>query len=156
MDSDEDVVVHLLKDHEELYDKNNEHFKDKPRKECFWERIANSGKLSVKVCKTWFESQRTCYDKLKQSKSGQVYIRCKGLSKSPGFKSQACGASASAVSAHNTSRASTDMARMEISMQTTDTTLQPQQVMSPTAIPVHTDAVIIPRTKAVDNTYSLL
>ena len=53
-DSDEEVIVDFVKDHEELYDKTNEHFKDKARKECLWERLCNSCKLSVKVCKTWF------------------------------------------------------------------------------------------------------
>ena len=48
------------------------------------------------------------------------------------FKSQTQGASASVVSARNISRASNDMDSMEISMQQTDTTLQPQQVTSPT------------------------
>ena len=57
---------------EELYDKINEHFKDKARKECFWERFANSCNLSVKVCMTWFESQRTRYRKFTQSNSGQA------------------------------------------------------------------------------------
>ena len=61
----------FVKDHEELYDKTNEYFKDKARKECLWERFANSCKVSVKVCKTWFESQRTRYGKLMQSKSGR-------------------------------------------------------------------------------------
>ena len=51
----------FVKDHEELYDKTNEHFKDKARKECLWEEFI---KLSVKVCKTWFDSQRTRYRKL--------------------------------------------------------------------------------------------
>ena len=49
-DSDEEAIV----DHEELYNNTNEHFKDKARKECLWERFANSCNLSVKVCKTWF------------------------------------------------------------------------------------------------------
>ena len=48
----------FVKDHKELYDKTNEHFKDKARKKCLWERFTNSQKLSVKVCKTWFELQR--------------------------------------------------------------------------------------------------
>ena len=56
---------------EGLYDKINEHFKDKARKECLWERFANSHKLSVKVYKTWFKSQRTPYGQT-QSKSGQA------------------------------------------------------------------------------------
>ena len=34
--------------------------------------VRNSLKLFVKVCKTWCESQRTLYNKLTQSKSGQV------------------------------------------------------------------------------------
>ena len=59
MDPDEEAIVDFVKDHEELYNKTNEHFKDQARKECLWERFANSLKLSIKVCKTWFESQRT-------------------------------------------------------------------------------------------------
>ena len=64
-DSNE-VFVDFVKEHKELYNKTNEHFKDKARKECLWEQFANSRKLSVKVCKTWFEPQRTHYDKLTQ------------------------------------------------------------------------------------------
>ena len=48
----------IVKDHEELYDKTNEHFKDKARKICLW--------------KTLFKSQRNCNEKLTQSKSGQA------------------------------------------------------------------------------------
>ena len=51
-DSDEEVIVDFVKGHEALYTKTNKHFKDKTRKECLWERFANSRKLSVKVCKT--------------------------------------------------------------------------------------------------------
>ena len=58
-DSDEEAIVDFVMDREELYDKTNKHFKDKARKECLWERFANSHKLSVKVYKTLFESQRT-------------------------------------------------------------------------------------------------
>ena len=57
MDSDEEAIVEFVKDHEELYDKTNEHFKYKARNEFLWGRFTNSHKLSVKVCKTWFESQ---------------------------------------------------------------------------------------------------
>ena len=110
----------FVKDHKELFEKTNEHFKDKARKEYLWERFANSCKLSVKLCKTCFESQRTCYSKLGQSKSGwapkemterqnwiqdkinflKTHIRCKGLSKSLAFMSPARGASLSAALAH--------------------------------------------------------
>ena len=71
-DSDQEAIMDFVKDQEELYDKTNEHFMDKARKGCLWERFANSRKLSVKVCQTWFDSQRTCYGKLIQSKSGQA------------------------------------------------------------------------------------
>ena len=50
-DSDEEAIVDFVKDHEELYDKINELFKDKARKECLWEQFTNSRKLSIKVCK---------------------------------------------------------------------------------------------------------
>ena len=99
----------FAKDHKESYNKTNEHFKDKARKECLWPRFTNSRKLSVKVQKTWFKCQSTHYSKLAQSKSGQapkemterqnwiqnkfnflkMNIRCKELSKSSGFKSLA-------------------------------------------------------------------
>ena len=70
--TDEEAFVDFLKDQKELYDKTNDHFKDKARKECLLERFANSCNQSVKVCKTWFELQRTPYGKLIQSKSGQA------------------------------------------------------------------------------------
>ena len=41
IDQAEEAVVGSV-DHEELYNKNNEHFKDKARKECLWERFSNS------------------------------------------------------------------------------------------------------------------
>ena len=163
-DSDEETIVDFVKDHEET--KTNEHFKNKARKESLWKELARSRNLY----KTWFDSQRTRYGKLTQSKSGQApkemterqnwiqcklgflksHMRCKGLSKSSAFKSQAQGASASATTAHNISRASTDTDGMEISMRSIDTMLQPQHIMSPTAAsgclqstssswPVHTD-----------------
>ena len=128
-----------MKDYEELCNKTYDHFKDKARKECLWERFVNCHKLSVKVCKIWFELQRTCYGNLTQSKFGQalkemtecqnwiqdifgilrLHIRCKRLSKSLGFKSQARGANASAASAQNICRASTDTVwRLACSQQT--------------------------------------
>ena len=33
-DRDEEAIVDYVKDHEELYDKTSEHFKDMARKEC--------------------------------------------------------------------------------------------------------------------------
>ena len=51
-DSDEEATVNFVKDHEELYDKTNKHFKVKARKDCLWERFASSCNLSMKACKT--------------------------------------------------------------------------------------------------------
>ena len=65
-DSDVEAIVAFVKDHQELYYKTNEHFKGNPRKKRLWKRFANSRKLSVKVCKTRFELQRTYYGKLTQ------------------------------------------------------------------------------------------
>ena len=56
-DSDEGAVVDYVKDHEELYDKTSEHFKDKARKDCLWERFANSHRVSVRVCKARLPSK---------------------------------------------------------------------------------------------------
>ena len=64
IDLDEQTIVDFMKDHEKLYNKAIEHFKDKAKMECLWERLANSRNLSVIVCKTWCESQRRHYGKL--------------------------------------------------------------------------------------------
>ena len=66
-DSHEEAILELVRDHEELSDKTSEHFKDTAWKECLWERFASSFKLSVNASKSWFESQRTRYEKLTQS-----------------------------------------------------------------------------------------
>ena len=53
-DPDEEALVDFMKYHEELYNKTNEHVMNKAMKDCLWEQFANSCKLFVKVCKTWF------------------------------------------------------------------------------------------------------
>ena len=63
----------FVKDHEQLYGKTNEHFKHKARKECLGERFHSSRKLSGKVCKTWFPSQRNRYGRLTQSKCYHLF-----------------------------------------------------------------------------------
>ena len=72
IDSGEEAMVDFVKDHQELYDKTQEKFKDKAKKDCLWERFASSCNLSVKECKTYIESQRIRYEKLKQCKSDQA------------------------------------------------------------------------------------
>ena len=106
------------KDNKELYDKTNEHFNNKARKECLWERFASSRKLS-KCARPGLShkghimasshnpsldrpQKRVQYKFWIQDKYNflKTHMRCKGPSKSSGFKSQARGASASAASAH--------------------------------------------------------
>ena len=45
MDSDEEAIVNFVKDHKELYDKTNEHFGGKARKESLFEQFLNSRNL---------------------------------------------------------------------------------------------------------------
>ena len=70
-DSDEAAIVEFIKQHKELYDKNNNSFTDKPKKERLWEQLAATRNLPVKTVKKWFDTQRTRYGKLTQMKSGQ-------------------------------------------------------------------------------------
>ena len=70
-DSGENAIVDIVNDHGALQ-QNHKQFKDKAIKYCLWKRFASSRNLSVKVCKTWFEFQRTGYGKITQSKSGQA------------------------------------------------------------------------------------
>ena len=66
-DSDEEAIVEFVKQHEELYDKTNDSFKDKQKKERLWEQLATTRNLPVKK---WFDTQCTRYDKLTQTKLG--------------------------------------------------------------------------------------
>ena len=70
-DSDEEAIVEFDKQHEELYDKTNDSFKDKQKKEGLWEQLAATRNLPVKMVKKWFDTQCTRYSKLTQTKSGQ-------------------------------------------------------------------------------------
>ena len=71
-DSDEEAIVEFIKQHEELYDKTNDTFKDKQKKERLWEQLAANRNLPVKTVKKWFETQHTRYGKITQTKSGQA------------------------------------------------------------------------------------
>ena len=70
-DSDKEAIIEFVKQHEQLYDKTNESFKDKQKKERLWEEVAATRNLPVKTVKKWFESQCTRYGKLIHTKSGQ-------------------------------------------------------------------------------------
>ena len=71
-DSDEEAIVELVKQHNELYDKTNNNFKDKQKKERLWEQLASTRNLPVKTVKKWFDTQCTRYGKLTQTKSGEA------------------------------------------------------------------------------------
>ena len=71
-DSEGEAIVEFVKQHEELYYKTNGSFKDKQKKEGLWEQLAATRNLPVKTVKKWFNTQRTRYGKLTQTKSGQA------------------------------------------------------------------------------------
>ena len=71
-DSDEEAIVEFIKQHKELYDKTNDSFKDKQKKERLWDQLAATRSLPIQTVKKWFETQRTRYGKLTQTKSGQA------------------------------------------------------------------------------------
>ena len=142
-DSDEETRVEFVKQHDELYDKTNDSFKDKQKKERLWEQLAATRNLPVKTVKKWFDTQCTRHGKLTQTKSGQGaekgterqtglkdsfsflrgHIRRKGVSKSSAFKSpQRPSAAAASASVPDTSKDTES--EMEISI-ASDVTHQP-------------------------------
>ena len=121
----DEAIVEFFKQHDELYDKTHDKFKDKKRKEGLLERVVASRNLSVNTVKKWFETQHTRYVELTQTKSGQAveksterqtwlkdsfsfvwgHIRRKGVSKSSAFKSPVHpSAAAATASVPDTSR----------------------------------------------------
>ena len=71
-DSYKKAIVEFVKQHKELCDKTSDSFKDKQKKERLWESPAATKNLPVKTMKKWFETHRTRYGKLTQTKSGQA------------------------------------------------------------------------------------
>ena len=49
-DSDEEAIVEFVKQHKELYDKTNDSFKDKQKKEKLWEQLSATRNLLVQDC----------------------------------------------------------------------------------------------------------
>ena len=68
-DSDKEAIVEFVKQHEELYDKANDSFKDKQKK-SLWETLVSTRNLPVNTVKKWFETQHIIYGKFTQTKSG--------------------------------------------------------------------------------------
>ena len=71
-DSHENAIVEFVKEHPELYDKEDERFHDRHRKEALWGEISVELKLQPFDVRRWFESQRTHYGKLSKLQSGQA------------------------------------------------------------------------------------
>ena len=71
-DSQEAAIVEFVKEHPELYDKENAHFHDGQKKEAFWAEISAELKLQLFDVRRWIESQRTRYGKLSKLQSGQA------------------------------------------------------------------------------------
>ena len=71
-DSQENAIVEFVKQHPELYDKENGRFHDRQRKEALWAEISAELKLQPFDVRRWFESQRTRYGKLSKQQSGQA------------------------------------------------------------------------------------
>ena len=67
-DYDEETTTEFVRGDEELYHETHKKFEGNTRKDYPRERFTNNYNLSVKVSKTWFESQRTNNEKLTQSK----------------------------------------------------------------------------------------
>ena len=71
-DSDEEAIMEFVKQHEKLYDKTNDSFKDKQKKEETWGAASSYRNLPVRTVKKWFDTQHTRYGKLTHTKSGQA------------------------------------------------------------------------------------
>ena len=71
-ESDVEAIMEFVKQHEKLYDKTNNSFKDKHKKERLWEILEATRHLPVNTVKKWFKTQHTRYGKLTQTKSGQA------------------------------------------------------------------------------------
>ena len=72
-DSDKEAIVEFVKQHKELYDKTNEKFKDKQRKEGLWERLAASRILSVNTVRS---GSRLNVPDMAKAHSDEVRVSC--------------------------------------------------------------------------------
>ena len=64
--------MEFVKQHEEIYDKTSDSFKNMQKKEGLWEQLSATRNLSLKTVKKWFETQHTRHGMLTQTKSGQA------------------------------------------------------------------------------------
>ena len=71
-DGQKAAIVEFVKEHPELYDKENAHLHDRLEKAALWAEISAELKLQPFDVRRWFESQRTYYGKLSKLQSGQA------------------------------------------------------------------------------------
>ena len=152
-DNQEVAIVEFVKEHPEMYDKEQAHFHDRHRKEALWAEISAELKLQPFDVRRWFESQRTRYGKLSKLQSGQApremtkrqsrvyqqmgflktHIRRKGANRSSGFEASPN------TSRHEESRGSTtDTEHLESSVLRESAS---QPII--TSTPVSTDSKIL-------------
>ena len=72
-DEDEATIIEFVKNHPELYTKENARYLDKTRKDSLWKELADQIGRTAPEVQRWFNSQRTRYGKItsKHRKSGQ-------------------------------------------------------------------------------------
>ena len=77
-EEEEEAMVEFLTDHELLYNKKLQDYRDKNKKQALWDEIAAKLGKDVKLLQTWYESVRTRYGKIlkdnKKSGSGLLHL----------------------------------------------------------------------------------
>ena len=93
-DSDEEAMVEFVKQHEELYDKTNDNYKDNQRKEDFGRDLKLPGTYLSILSRSG--SRLNVVDMASS-------LRRKGMSRSSAFKSPGCPSAAATASVPDTS-----------------------------------------------------
>ena len=61
---DEYKLMEYPTDNELLYNKRLMDYKDRHKNETVWDKLCTENKMDKAICKRWFQSQRTIYDKI--------------------------------------------------------------------------------------------
>ena len=77
-EEEEEAMVEFLTEHEVLYNKKLQDYRDKNKKQALWDEIAATLGKDVKLLQTWYDSVRTRYGKIlkdnKKSGSGLDHL----------------------------------------------------------------------------------